>query len=139
MKEQKPPEEPKPQPTPEEKPAPVETKSPLEHIVQFPVNQSEFQENEQRQLDDIAAYLKANPQLAIRIEGHTDNSGPEDANRTLSQQRADRVRAYLMKKGIAGSRMEAKGYGPDRPRVSNETPEGRSANRRVEFVPVSGN
>ncbi|NBD09454.1 OmpA family protein [Corallococcus silvisoli] len=138
VKEQKPPEEPKPQPPPEEQPAPVETKSPLEHIVQFPVNQSEFQENEQRQLDDIAAYLKANPQLAIRIEGHTDNSGPEDANRTLSQQRADRVRAYLMKKGIAGSRMEAKGYGPDRPRVSNETPEGRSANRRVEFVPVSG-
>ncbi|MFB1481481.1 OmpA family protein [Corallococcus sp. RDP092CA] len=124
-----------PQP-PEEKPA--ETKSPLEHIVQFPVNQSELQERERQQLDDIAAYLKANPELHIRIEGHTDNSGPEDANRTLSQQRADRVRAYLIQKGIAGSRLEAKGYGPDRPRVSNETPEGRSDNRRVEFIPVTG-
>ncbi|WP_223633505.1 OmpA family protein [Corallococcus sp. EGB] len=130
-------EQPKPQqPPPEEQP--VETKSPLEHIVQFPVNQSEFHENEQRQLDDIAAYLKANPKLKVRIEGHTDNSGPEDANRTLSQQRADRVRAYLIQKGIAGSRLEAKGYGPDRPRVSNDTPEGRSDNRRVEFVPVTG-
>ncbi|MBN8471188.1 OmpA family protein [Corallococcus exiguus] len=133
-KEQPKPEEPKPQP--QEKPA--ETTSPLEHIVQFPVNQSEFQENEQRQLDDIAAYLKANPKLNVRIEGHTDNSGPEEANRTLSQQRANRVRAYLIQQGIAGSRLEAKGFGPDRPRVSNETPEGRSANRRVEFVPVTG-
>ncbi|WAS83974.1 MULTISPECIES: OmpA family protein [unclassified Corallococcus] len=133
-KEQPKPEEPKPQP--EEKPA--ETTSPLEHIVQFPVNQSEFQENEQQQLDAIAAYLKANPKLNIRIEGHTDNSGPEEANRTLSQQRANRVRAYLIQKGIAGSRLEAKGFGPDRPRVSNETPEGRSENRRVEFVPVTG-
>ncbi|RKH04277.1 OmpA family protein [Corallococcus carmarthensis] len=131
-KEQKPPEEPKPQPPPEE------TTSPLEHIVQFPVNQSEFQENEQRQLDSIAAYLKAHPELSIRIEGHTDNSGPEEANRTLSQQRANRVREYLIQKGIAGARLEAKGFGPDRPRVSNETPEGRSANRRVEFVPVTG-
>ncbi|MGE6762248.1 OmpA family protein [Corallococcus interemptor] len=131
-------EQPKPQqPPPEEKPV-EETKSPLEHIVQFPVNQSEFQDNEQRQLDDIVAYLKANPKLNVRIEGHTDNSGPEEANRTLSQQRANRVRAYLIQKGIAGSRLEAKGFGPDRPRVSNETPEGRSANRRVEFVPVTG-
>ncbi|RKI65325.1 OmpA family protein [Corallococcus sp. AB049A] len=137
VKEQPKPEEPKPQPPPEEQPA-EETKSPLEHIVQFPVNQSEFQDNEQRQLDDIVAYLKANPKLNVRIEGHTDNSGPEEANRTLSQQRANRVRAYLIQKGIAGSRLEAKGYGPDRPRVSNETPEGRSANRRVEFVPVTG-
>ncbi|RKH66257.1 OmpA family protein [Corallococcus llansteffanensis] len=134
------PEEPKPvEPKPEEpKPTVEDTKSPLDHRVQFPVGQAEFQEEERRQLDAIADYLKANPKLEIRIEGHTDNTGPEELNRTLSQQRADRVRAYLIQRGIAGSRLEAKGYGPTRPLMSNDTPEGLTANRRVEFVVKGG-
>ncbi|MCY1030785.1 OmpA family protein [Corallococcus sp. BB11-1] len=124
---------------PAEEPPPAKpTKSPLEHHVRFPSGLAEFQEDEQRQLDAIADYLKANPQLTIRVEGHTDNSGPDELNRTLSQQRAERVRAYLIQKGIAGSRMEAKGFGPDRPLATNDTPEGKSENRRVQFVPVSG-
>ncbi|WP_244224470.1 OmpA family protein [Corallococcus sicarius] len=134
------PEEPKPvEPKPEEPKTPVEdTKSPLDHRVQFPVGQAEFHEEEQRQLDAIADYLKANPKLQIRIEGHTDNTGPEELNRTLSQQRADRVRAYLIQRGVAGNRLEAKGYGPTRPLMSNDTPEGLTANRRVEFVVTGG-
>ena len=134
------PEEPKPvEPKPEEPKTPVEeTKSPLDHRVQFPVGQAEFQEEERRQLDAIADYLKANPKLTVRIEGHTDNTGPEELNRTLSQQRAERVRAYLIQRGVAGNRLEAKGYGPTRPLMSNDTPEGLTANRRVEFVVTGG-
>ncbi|RKG87861.1 OmpA family protein [Corallococcus terminator] len=118
----------------EEKP----TKSPLEHHIRFPSGLAEFQEEDQRELNEIADYLKANPKLTLRIEGHTDNSGPDELNRTLSQQRADRVRTYLIQKGVAGSRLEAKGFGPDRPLQTNDTPEGKSANRRVEFVTVTG-
>ncbi|MCP3140225.1 OmpA family protein [Pyxidicoccus sp. QH1ED-7-1] len=100
----------------------------------FPVGRSEIQEDGARMLDELVGLLKARPGVSIRIEGHTDNTGPEELNRTLSQERAEAVRAYLIQRGIAGSRLEARGYGPSRPFASNDTPEGRSENRRVEFI-----
>ncbi|MET0287151.1 MAG: OmpA family protein [Polyangiales bacterium] len=85
-------------------------------------------------LDQVYAALDANPQIKrVRIEGHTDNVGPALANTTLSQQRADSVMKYLVNKGIDPSRLEAKGWGDERPLVRNETPADRQSNRRVEF------
>ncbi len=86
-------------------------------------------------LSQVAAILVDHPELAlVRIEGHTDNVGKPDNNRKLSQRRAESVRDFLTKKGVAASRLEPKGFGPDRPSDVNTTPLGRENNRRVEFV-----
>lgn len=79
--------------------------------------------------------LKAHADLRIRIEGHTDNVGNPDFNQKLSERRAAAVKTFLEKEyGIDGSRLEAQGFGDTRPVASNDTPEGRQANRRVELV-----
>jgi outer membrane protein OmpA-like peptidoglycan-associated protein len=100
----------------------------------FPVGVSEIQGDGARMLDEIAALLKSRPEVSLRIEGHTDNTGPDQLNHTLSQDRANAVRDSLIQRGIVGSRLEARGYGPSRPLASNDTPEGRRENRRVEFI-----
>lgn len=125
---------PAPEPAPQAPTTEAPTRLPTEHHVQFPVGQSTLSDSERRNLDAVADYMKAHPAVSLRIEGHTDNTGPDELNRTLSQERADAVRQYLIQQGIENSRLVAKGYGPDRPIASNDTPEGRSANRRVEFV-----
>jgi outer membrane protein OmpA-like peptidoglycan-associated protein len=84
-------------------------------------------------LDEVAASLVANPTVRIEIAGHTDSTGVRARNISLSQARAAAVRAYLATKGVAGDRLVAKGYGPDRPLASNKTPSGRAQNRRVEL------
>ena len=88
-------------------------------------------------LDETVAMLNKYPTVRIEIAGHTDSSGDEQKNRDLSQQRADAVRAYLVKRGIAEARLESKGYGPEFPIGNNATPEGRAQNRRVEFKLLS--
>ena len=70
----------------------------------------------------------------VEIQGHTDNRGPAARNRTLSQQRADAVRTWLIEHGVDAGRLEARGYGPDNPLVPNITPANRARNRRVQFV-----
>jgi len=87
-------------------------------------------------LDEVAQVLKDQPQMKVRVEGHTDNKGTEQANLRLSQRRADSVKAYLVKRGIDGKRLDAKGYGPTKPVASNKTEKGRTQNRRTEFVIV---
>ena len=72
----------------------------------------------------------------MEIQGHTDISGTHAYNMTLSQRRADAVKAYLISKGISAERMTTKGYGPDRPIATNATGAGRAENRRVEFKPL---
>lgn len=121
---------------PEPVPPPVteEQLSLADRKIIFPVGLSEIQGDSARMLDELAGLLKSRPGVSVRIEGHTDNTGPEQLNRTLSQERAEAVRAYLIQRGIAGSRLEARGYGSSRPVASNDTPEGRSENRRVEFI-----
>jgi len=89
-------------------------------------------------LDQVARVLREHPEIErVRIEGHTDDRGKADANRKLSQARAEAVRAYLVKQGIEEARLEAQGFGPDRPIASNKTEKGRATNRRVEFVITS--
>jgi outer membrane protein OmpA-like peptidoglycan-associated protein len=77
--------------------------------------------------------LSENKDLQVEIRGYTDNVGNRKSNLRLSQRRADAVKAWLVKKGISGDRIGAKGYGPDNPVASNKTAEGRQKNRRIEF------
>jgi OOP family OmpA-OmpF porin len=84
-------------------------------------------------LDAVAEILIANPDIEIRIEGHTDSQGSSSYNLRLSQGRADAVRAYLTSQGIRGSRLSSVGLGEETPIADNETEDGRALNRRVEF------
>jgi OmpA-OmpF porin, OOP family len=86
-------------------------------------------------LDEVAQVMTENEQIEIiEVAGHTDSTGGAKRNRELSQLRAESVRQYLTSKGVAKKRLTSKGYGPDAPIADNGTPEGREANRRVEFV-----
>lgn len=88
-------------------------------------------------LDQVATVLRSHRELKkIRVEGHTDDAGPDDRNLTLSQARADAVKAYLVEKGIAVERLEATGFGETRPAEQGTSSKAREANRRVEFVIV---
>jgi len=83
---------------------------------------------------EIAQLLKANPSIQrMRIEGHTDSHGGADYNLDLSQRRAASVRTWLVEHGIESGRLESEGYGLTKPIQTNDTEEGRAANRRVEF------
>ncbi len=84
-------------------------------------------------LDGVAASLVSNVDVKIAVEGFTDNRGSAAANRKLSLNRANSVREYLISKGVDGTRISAKGFGPGRPAAPNTTEEGRSKNRRVEI------
>jgi outer membrane protein OmpA-like peptidoglycan-associated protein len=114
----------------------VETKKiEIKEKVYFDLNQSTIQQRSFALLDDVAALLVANPKAGnVVIEGHSDDRGAPEYNRTLSKARADAVKAYLVQKGVAADRLETVGYGPDRPAQPNTTAAGREANRRVEFV-----
>ena len=85
-------------------------------------------------LDQIAPLLQQNHTAAFEIGGHTDNAGAEDKNLALSESRARAVMDYLVSKGVAANRLMAKGYGASRPITNNATAEGRSRNRRIEFL-----
>jgi outer membrane protein OmpA-like peptidoglycan-associated protein len=102
--------------------------------VQFETGKADLKSVSFPLLDEVAKVLKDNPQIEqVSVEGHTDSTGAADFNRTLSQERAESVVKYLAKKGIKIARLEAKGFGPDRPIADNATDAGREANRRVEF------
>lgn len=86
-------------------------------------------------LTQIAGVLKDHSEIAkVRVEGHTDDRGAHDYNVKLSQDRAESVKKFLVDKGVAGERLEARGFGPDQPADSNATEKGRENNRRVEFI-----
>ena len=84
-------------------------------------------------LDDIAEYMKANPSFSLSIVGHTDNTGSDEYNQKLSEDRAESVKSYLVKKGVGEISITAEGKGESEPIADNNTPEGRDKNRRVVF------
>lgn len=86
------------------------------------------------QLDGVAEYLTQKTSARIEISGHTDNVGNPKVNKSLSQKRAQSCRDYLISKGVEGERIQAVGYGDERPIASNDTDEGRQQNRRIEAV-----
>ena len=90
----------------------------------------------QASLDTLATSLVQSPHLRLQVQGHTDNQGDSTLNRLLSQQRAEAVCRYLVGHGVAGTRLQAVGYGGSRPIVSNELPRLRARNRRVVLQPL---
>ena len=80
----------------------------------------------------MAEYMKLKKTIVIEISGHTDNVGTPENNLKLSQDRANSVRAYLIKKGIAEARVSAKGYGDTQPIALNDTDANKQKNRRTE-------
>ena len=89
------------------------------------------------QLNKLVKTLVTTPKLAIEIAGHTDNVGDRRLNQSLSENRAKVIRGYLIRSGIAESRLKAVGYGDTRPAAPNDSEENKRKNRRVEFVVVA--
>ena len=102
--------------------------------VNFEFDSAKLTSDSYETLDRVAASLKDWPEIRVEIGGHTDSDGSDEYNRTLSQQRAESVRHYLVSKGVSNSRLEARGYGESRPIADNGTAEGRTKNRRVELT-----
>ena len=86
------------------------------------------------ELDLVVQFMKTNQHLEIELSGHTDNRGSFRQLMTLSQQRVNKVKSYLVSKGISSKRIEGKGYGGSKPIASNDNEETRMLNRRVEFT-----
>jgi len=84
-------------------------------------------------LTDIIAILGKYPNARFSIEGHTDSVGSASSNKRLSESRANAVMTYLIKNGIAQSRLQATGFGEDYPLADNASKDGRAQNRRVEI------
>jgi outer membrane protein OmpA-like peptidoglycan-associated protein len=102
--------------------------------IEFRTNSDELLATSLPILDEVAASMRAQPDVRVRIEGNTDDRGPDDRNLSLSQRRALSVMNYLIGAGIEARRMESAGSGETRPVDTNATEEGRAKNRRVEFL-----
>jgi OmpA-OmpF porin, OOP family len=113
-----------------------EVKKGLEKVVYFDTDKNIVIEKYKADLDELAAFLKANPDIRISVSGHTDSRESEAYNMALSDRRATYVCNYLVKKGIKKSRIDKYFYGKSRPVASNDTPEGMALNRRVEISQV---
>ena len=88
-------------------------------------------------LDAAAEILKTEPDKKVYVDAYTDPIGGKEANLRLSQQRAENVKAYLETQGISSDRMIPRGFGAENFVASNDTPETRKQNRRVELVPLA--
>ncbi|MGZ3909710.1 MAG: OmpA family protein [Flavisolibacter sp.] len=103
----------------------------------FDVNQYTLQQGSRIELDRVVQLLQENPTLRIQIEGHTDNVGKAVDNQKLSENRAKAVVSYLNSKGIALTRLTAKGFGASKPVAENSSEQGRAQNRRTELKIVA--
>lgn len=102
--------------------------------IYFDYNKATLKKESFVELDKVVTFMNDNPTVEIEIEGHTDSDGPDERNQSLSQNRSQSVVDYIASKGIDKSRMQAKGFGESKPIDTNDTPEGRANNRRVEFT-----
>jgi OmpA-OmpF porin, OOP family len=129
--------EPPPEPPPEPEPPPVVVKKErieLDRTIQFEPYSAKLIEDSKVLLDEVAAVLTKHPEiLLVQIEGHTDSKMGTQYNQQLSVKRANAVRAYLIKAGIAKNRLTAKGFGEKKPVGDNNTWKGRFQNRRVDL------
>jgi OOP family OmpA-OmpF porin len=102
-------------------------------IIEFEAGSSVLRPAGRAILDEMAVALQKLGSKKVEVIGHTDSQGARETNVVLSLARADAVRGYLAGKGIPPSLITTSGSGPDRPVASNDTPEGRARNRRIEF------
>jgi outer membrane protein OmpA-like peptidoglycan-associated protein len=132
---------PPPKPTPPPPPPPPAPPPPApEKIilrgVHFDFNKAKIRPGDAAVLDESATLLKSHPNMVVNVNGYCDAVGGDEYNLKLSQRRADAVVGYLENQGISSSRLIAHGYGKTDFVATNDTPEGRAQNRRVELVPV---
>lgn len=102
-------------------------------LVTFDFNKATLNDESIPDLENLLELLKEKNSMNCVLEGHTDDVGSDDFNMKLSKERADAVKAWLVKNGIKSSRIETKGYGKSRPLVKDTTEEARAMNRRVEI------
>lgn len=100
----------------------------------FDVGKAQLKPGAANRLQPLAQFLRANPDKAVTVEGHTDSTGSPDTNRQLSQARAEAVKQFLVGEGIEPGRVAARGMGEQFPVASNDTTAGRQQNRRVEVL-----
>ena len=106
----------------------------IKQTVYFDTNKATIKKVSFALLNEVAQALQDNPKIEVEVQGHTDSQGNDNFNMKLSQNRANSVRAYLMKRGVDAARMTAMGYGENVPIADNRTAAGRGQNRRVEFI-----
>ncbi len=129
----------KPKPKPAPPPPPPLPQPKISWIlsgVNFDFNSDVVRPDAKEILKSDIKILLENPQLRVEIQGHTCDIGPAEYNRNLSDRRAKSIKEYLISQGVARDRLEARGYGEDRPRFPNDNEENRARNRRVELVPL---
>lgn len=105
----------------------------LEGVV-FDVNKATIKPESESILTKALKTFTDNPDIAVEIRGHTDNSGNAKKNQKLSADRAESVRQWMIARGVDGNRISTKGFGSDSPLAPNDTPENKQKNRRIEFV-----
>lgn len=101
--------------------------------VQFEIGSANLTTEARNILQEVVEAMKANPNVKVEIQGHTDNTGGAAMNKKLSEDRAASVKTYMVNNGIAADRMTTSGFGYDKPIATNDTVEGRTENRRIEF------
>ena len=106
----------------------------LDHV-HFDFGKATLRPESFHELDELVDFMQNKEAIKIEIAGHTDNVGADAENLVLSQQRADAIRNYLIKKGVGAQRIIAKGYGATQPIADNNNDKGRQANRRTEVHP----
>ena len=102
--------------------------------VLFNTGETQLRDAARANLDEVVDLLQSEPDKLIRIEGHTDSIGAADTNRQLSERRAQAVMDALVDQGVEADRMSVLGLGEDFPIATNDTPDGRSKNRRVDVI-----
>ena len=148
-----PPMEPEPtvEPEPVDEPEPVAAAQPMPTVeacqadltaalqsetIQFETNKSVIREGSFGLLDRLSQIVKVCPAATVEIGGHTDSDGSDAYNQALSEDRANAVRSYLVRNGVFVGRMNAVGYGEQKPIADNENDEGKARNRRIEFTVI---
>lgn len=108
----------------------------IDQKVQFEINKADIKSESFGLLDDVANVMKEHPEIKkLEVGGHASSDGGAQQNKVLSEARAAAVMAYLVGKGgVDPARLSSHGYGIEKPIASNDTEEGRVANRRVEFI-----
>lgn len=106
----------------------------LSSQILFGFDQADLSTEAKSNLDQLVKVLNEYPDTDIELQGHTDSSGSEAYNQTLSERRAGAVSSYLASRGINNTRLSTKGFGETMPKYDNDSEEGRAQNRRVEFL-----
>ncbi len=127
---------PAPEPVPETWKTLIENKPVCIEGAEFEFDSAKLRRGEIMKLDEVAGFAEKHGDAQLEADGHTCSIGTEAYNQVLSERRAESVKAYLVKKGVAADRITTVGYGESKPVADNKTREGRELNRRVEVCTV---